>query len=81
MEIFPKIQRLKPLTSKPTRALISPFAGVTVWLSDEIGVFGQLWANNSLFYEDDGQAQTFTFDMTPDLRIGLTFRMPDETQI
>lgn len=59
------------------KALISPFAGLTVWLSDEIGVFGQLWANNSLFFEDDGQSQTFNFDMTPDLRIGLTLRMPD----
>lgn len=57
------------------RALINPYIGMKVWLSDRIGVYGEGWLMTSLYGENSANSSTFNLDQSPELRIGITFKM------
>lgn len=68
----PAINRTESTTF---RAMINPYVGMKVWLSDRIGVFGEGWAMTSLYTESDATSSTFNFDQSMEFRVGMTFKM------
>lgn len=61
--------------SKIVKALISPFVGCTVWLSDGIGLYGQGWFMSELFTEKIAGETQFQLNAPLELRVGVTLQL------
>lgn len=61
--------------SKIVKALVSPFVGCTVWLSDGIGIYGQGWFMSELFVEKIAGETQFQFNVPLELRVGVTLQL------
>lgn len=68
----PTIERNESITA---RALINPYVGMKVWLSDRIGFYGEGWAMTSLYGENTAASSSFNLDQNLELRMGITFKM------
>lgn len=58
--------------SKIIKALVSPFVGCTVWLSDGIGLYGQGWFMSELYTEKIAGETEFQLNAPLELRVGVT---------
>lgn len=61
--------------SKSVKALVNPFVGCTVWLSDGIGLYGQGWFMSELFTEKIASETQLQFNASLELRIGITLQI------
>lgn len=60
------------------RALVNPYVGMKVWLSDQIGFFGEGWTMTSFYVENDGASSSFNLDQSVEFRFGITFKIGTE---
>lgn len=80
LKTWPEANLNEPATvdrqeSTTARALINPYVGMKVWLSDRIGFFGEGWLMSSLYSENIGTSTAINFDQSPEFRVGITFKM------
>ncbi len=68
----PTIERNESISP---RALINPYVGMKVWLSDRIGFYGEGWLMTSLYGENTANSSTFNLDQSMEFRMGITFKM------